>query len=105
MRTYPFTNVAFAIVTGGVSPITQRSRGIDTITRVSAGIYDLTLLGGGIDQNDCLDRPAVRVLGSVNPCITISHTSDTQKRVSISVAGLFSDADFTVILDRAPLYN
>jgi len=104
-RYNPFTNVAFAIITAGIAPITQRSNGIDTVTRVAAGVYDLTLTGGGIDQNDCIDQPSIRSLGSVSTSIAVSHTSDTVKRITVSVAGVFSDADFTVRLDRAPLYS
>ena len=104
-RYSPFTNIAFAIVTAGLAPITQRSNGIDTVTRISAGVYDLTLTGGGIDQIDCIDIASIRSVGVVNPTIAVSHTSDTVKRVSTSVGGLFADADFTVRLDRAPLYS
>jgi hypothetical protein len=105
MRQYPLTNQAFCAVSAGLSPTFIYNRGILTVTRVSAGVYDLTMDGGGIDAIDCNETVNVRSIVA-DASVTMQHTSDTVKRVTITTGAgaTATDADFVLRFDRVPAF-
>lgn len=87
----------------GAAVIFRINNGFNEATSVHplVGIYDLDL-DTPLNQNDGLIFATPRTTTSDVNCVA-SHTSDTRKRLTISIAGAPTDAhDFDVVVLRRP---